>query len=292
MTLYGKILVFMNLVFALVTGAFIVTAFVNRTNWKAAYDQLDKYYTVAQANAVAYYDEAQEAKKRADEDVKRITRDLDNAKAEIVRITADRDQKEKDLATERERVLASGTNATSSDAELKRRQSEVAALEGRLADTNARYLRLQQDFKQEQDKEMAATIAYNSEHDRNLRLLDMHKTVVQELEAAKKRLANLGAAATTVAMTRNPPPEDVEGVVTESDAKTGLATISIGSDHGLSVGNTLEVYRTKPEPKYLGTIRILDTQAHQAVGRLTAPPRYGPIKEGDIVATKIISSRR
>jgi hypothetical protein len=190
----------------------------------------------------------------------------------------------------REQALAQGTNATSSDAELKRRQDEVKSLEGRLADTNARYLRLQGDFKQEQDKEMAATIAYNSEHERNLRLLDMHKTVVQELDAAKKRLANLGAA-TQVAMTRNPPPEDVEGIVTESDAKTGLATISIGSDHGLSVGNTLEVYRTKPEPKYLGTIRILDTQAHQAVGRLTAPPRYGPIKEGDIVATKIMSSR-
>jgi hypothetical protein len=81
MTLYGKILVFMNLVFALVTGAFIVTAYINRTNWKAAYDQLDKYYTVAQANADAYYAEANEAKKRADEEVKRITRDLDNAKA-------------------------------------------------------------------------------------------------------------------------------------------------------------------------------------------------------------------
>jgi hypothetical protein len=291
MTIYGKILIFMNLVFSLLTGAFIVTAYVNRTNWKGAYDQLDKNYKVAEANADAYYAEAKEAKNRADADVKAINDKLKDAEKNIETLARERDQKQKDLDTERQKALASNTNATDSDAELKRRQSEVGALETRLADANARYLRLQQDFKQEQDKEMAATIAYNSEHDRNLRLLETLKTEGQELEAAKKKLANLGASGTGGPLTRNPPPEDVEGIITESDPKTGLVTISIGSDHGISAGNTLEAFRTKP-PQYLGTIRILDVQPHKAVGRLTAPPRYGPLKEGDIVATKIMSTRR
>ena len=69
-------------------------------------------------------------------------------------------------------------------------------------------------------------------------------------------------------------------------------TISIGTDHGINVGNTLEVFRIKPEPKYLGTIRIVDAQAHQAVGRLTAAPRYGALAKGDIVASKIMSSKK
>ncbi len=292
MTIYGKILIFMNLVFSLLTGAFIVTAYVNRTNWKAAYDQLDKNYKVAEANADAYYAEAKEAAKRADEDVKRITRELQTKQKDFDDLTRDRDRIQKEWDAEKQKALASNTNATNSDAELKRRQSEVGALETRLADANARYLKLQQDFKQEQDKETAATIAYNSEHDRNLRLLETHKAVVQEYELAKRKLANLGASGTGGPLTRNPPPEDVEGIITESDPKTGLVTISIGSDHGLSVGNTLDAFRTKPEPKYLGTIRILDVQPHKAVGRLTAPPRYGPLKEGDIVATKIMSAHR
>src|SRR5262249_47498041 len=146
-------------------------------------------------------------------------------------------------------------------------------------------------FKEEQDKEAASTIAYNSEHDRNLRMLEQLKSMGQELEVAKRKLANLGAAGGGT-LAKNPPPEDVEGVITEADAKTGLVTISIGSDSGINVGHPLEVYRLKPEPKYLGTIRVLDAQAHKAVGRLTAPPRYGPLKEGDIVAVKIMSSRR
>jgi hypothetical protein len=292
MTMYGKILVFLNLVFSLVTGIFIITAYVNRTNWKAAYDQLDKNYKVAEANADAYYAEANEAKKRADEEVKRIKGELDTANQNIQRITADRDLIQKNLDTERQKALASGTNSKDSETQMKRLQSEVGALETRLATANGNYLKLQQQFKEEQDKEMAATIAYNSEHRRNLGLLETHKTVLQDYELAKRKLANLGASGTGGALTRNPPPDDVEGIITESDPKTGLVTVSIGSDSGINIGHTLEVYRLKPEAKYLGTIRILDAQAHKAVGRLTAPPRYGALKEGDIVATKIMSSHR
>jgi hypothetical protein len=291
MTMYGKILVFLNLVFSLVTGIFIITAYVNRTNWKAAYDQLEKNYKVAEANADAYYAEAKETEKRAEDKVKAIDGQLKQAKNDIVTLTQQRDGKQKELETEKQKALSSNTNATNSDAQLKRLQSEVGALETRLATANGNYLKLQQQFKEEQDKEMAATIAYNSEHDRNLRLLETHKTVLQDYELAKRKLANLGATGPGT-LPRNPPPDDVEGIITEADAKTGLVTISIGSDSGINVGHTLDTYRLKPEPKYLGTIRILDAQAHKAVGRLTAPPRYGPLKEGDIVATKILSSPR
>jgi len=159
-----------------------------------------------------------------------------------------------------------------------------------LDQVNAKILKYERLSKQYQDEKMQAVINYTSEHDRNLRLIETLKDVSQRLELAERKLASLGNPRPE--LTKSPPPEDVEGIIEQTDAKTGLVTISIGSDHGVNVGNTLEVFRVKPEPKYLGTIRILDAQHHKAVARLTAPPRYGPLKEGDIVASKIMSIKR
>jgi hypothetical protein len=63
------------------------------------------------------------------------------------------------------------------------------------------------------------------------------------------------------------PPEDIEGVIKAIDPKSDMVTISIGSDAGLRKGHTLEVYRLKPEPKYLGSVRILSVTPIAAVAK-------------------------
>jgi hypothetical protein len=87
---------------------------------------------------------------------------------------------------------------------------------------------------------------------------------------------------------KNPPPENVEGEVKEVDAKSGLMTISIGSDAGLQKGHTLEVYRLNP-PKYLGTIRIIDVRPKDAVGKPQGRT-LSDIQAGDKIASKIKGS--
>jgi hypothetical protein len=89
----------------------------------------------------------------------------------------------------------------------------------------------------------------------------------------------------------NPPREHVEGVIRQVDS-SGLVRISIGRDAGLAVGHTLEVFRLAEQPsksKYLGTIRIVETQPDQAVGqpvgRMTETP-----KVGDRVASRILGN--
>jgi hypothetical protein len=89
---------------------------------------------------------------------------------------------------------------------------------------------------------------------------------------------------------RNPPPENVQGVIKQVDS-SGLMTISIGSDAGLSKGHTLEVFRFTgsgpSQSKYLGTIRILEVKAKEAVakpvGRMASPPYVN-----DQVASRLI----
>ncbi|HMC65870.1 MAG TPA: hypothetical protein VKI65_13105, partial [Gemmataceae bacterium] len=89
---------------------------------------------------------------------------------------------------------------------------------------------------------------------------------------------------------KNPPAEDIKGKVKAVDAESGLVTISIGSDAGIQKGHTLEVFRLKPKPVYIGTLRILDLKANEAVGKLTTKERL-PVQVGDEVASRITERR-
>jgi hypothetical protein len=84
----------------------------------------------------------------------------------------------------------------------------------------------------------------------------------------------------------NPPSEDVEGVVKAVDAKSGLVTISIGSDAGLTKGHTLEVFRLNPA-KYLGTVRIIEVTPQQAVAQ-PGSRMSAPVQAGDKVSSRLL----
>jgi hypothetical protein len=88
------------------------------------------------------------------------------------------------------------------------------------------------------------------------------------------------------ASSKNPPAENVEGAVTRVDAKTGLITVSVGSDDGLEKGHTLEVFRLSPSAKYLGTVRVLETKPHEAVAQ-PVNRLLAPVQQGDKVASKV-----
>jgi Skp family chaperone for outer membrane proteins len=287
----NKILIFLNLVFSVLAFILIIQVYATRTSWRAAYEKLNSYYTVSEANAKACRTEVDEVKKKKDEEIKLVQKDLNEEKAKTEKLTGDLDKAKAETLTERAKLESQSNNATASNAELNRRQDETRALAAQLNKANATVADLQKQSKQLTDEKMQAVINYNSEHDRLVRLLETHRQLSQNYELAQKKLASLGANSNTP-ITRNPPPEDVNGIVTETDTKTGMVTISIGTDAGVNVGNTLEVFRIKPEPKYLGTIRILDAQAHQAVGKLTGPARYGPIAKGDIAASKIMTTMK
>jgi hypothetical protein len=83
----------------------------------------------------------------------------------------------------------------------------------------------------------------------------------------------------------------VEGTVTETDAKSDLVTVSIGSDSGITKGNTLLIYRLKPRPEYVGTFKVIDSQPKEAVARPIKPLRAGPVQKGDIVTGRVPPDR-
>ena len=78
----------------------------------------------------------------------------------------------------------------------------------------------------------------------------------------------------------------VDGFVsgTRRRGSTQLVEVTIGSDDGLRVGHTIEVYR---DAKYLGRIEILKTSPDRSVGRVDSRFQAGRIQEGDRVATRL-----
>jgi hypothetical protein len=85
---------------------------------------------------------------------------------------------------------------------------------------------------------------------------------------------------------RNPPAQAVEGTVKAVDTEAGLVTLTVGSDAGLTKGNTLEVYRLQPAPTYLGRVRILAVKPSESVASPVDPSR-GPIRATDLVTNSL-----
>jgi hypothetical protein len=87
----------------------------------------------------------------------------------------------------------------------------------------------------------------------------------------------------------NPPSEYVHATIRKVDPQDGAkVVIAAGSDHGLRVGHTLEVYRLKSRPLYLGMVRIEQVEEQSATAKRVGPqPTKQSLQEGDEVCDKL-----
>jgi hypothetical protein len=140
------------------------------------------------------------------------------------------------------------------------------------------------------ERAVAAEIQFRAASER----ADRMEKEMQRLAQDNARLkANVGGSAVARgANAKNPPSENVEGLIKATDPSSGLVTITIGTDAGVGKGNTMEVFRLGAVPsqsKYLGTIRIIEAGHNYAVGqplgRMLAAPQTG-----DRVASRILGS--
>jgi hypothetical protein len=291
MTVLGKTLAVLNLVLSLVVAAFIIMTYVARTNWHKAYVDEAARTQAAQANADTYRAETEKLQgdvKAVEAKVAPLTAQLAQSQKNAVdaqKAADDRLQKEmensKKLTTEKEAMIA----------EKQRRQQEVDNMRDALAKRETQIAGLNKQVQDATDDKVQAQIDLRSEQARNDRLNRQLEVMSEDLRKAEQRsktvLASTGAGG---AERRNPPTEDVEGQILKTDA-SGYLTLSIGSDAGLSKGNTLEVYRLKPDPKYLGTIEILRVRPDEAVARPVGRPN-GVIQVGDRVSKDVMSNKR
>jgi hypothetical protein len=291
MNTLGKILVILNFVFALVVGAFITMKSATETNWKAGVEQLQQELVAARASSTALQSMAsglqnQITAVKTELEAKKLELSLKQAEWAVQEAKLQKDYKDAEARGKlAEITLESGTKAMERmQKEVEDLKSHVEKRDGLLVDVHKKY-RDAQDLINELDRSLKFS------QDRNDGLLKR----VQEMERDRAEAVTGVKSTDAVGLAKdpnapNPPAKFIKGIVEKVDAKdTSLASLSLGTDHGLKVGNTLEVYRLSPSVEYIGLIRIEDAHHHSSIGKLIRTPGnpLRAMREGDVVSSSI-----
>ena len=288
MNVTGKILVILNLIFAVVVGGFLVVDFATRSNWRNEYFRLRDEMQVAKSNwetVPGSLSSLQEANKRLVQERDAAREELVVAQAKLV--TNDNDHKVALDAADK-RATDADLTAQIALAEKERLNKEHQALLIIIAQRDNRIVGQQADIVKFRNAAVSEESARKATQDR----LDQSLTRNAELEKTIVKMTTGGTGGDAIVEhgKPNPPAVYVEGkidAIHKQDA--GLVQLTVGSDKGLKQNQTLEVYRTEPQALYLGMIRIVDVQPHTAVGRLerVGTANRAPLRIGDIVASTL-----
>lgn len=291
MNIVGKMLVIFNLIFALVVGGFLIIDMATRLNWKKAYEALERELKVSrlanttllekEKDLMAKLDDASKSLVRSDE---KLLVDLDVERAKIVQFKIDiqvEQEKAKTADGQRQELLGNNNRLTQENKDLheliKKKDEVIIGMENDI-----------KNYRQEAFYHLGIA---KSMQTRNETLLKQNRDLIKQL--AQKDATPLATALSKDPNQPNPPPAFVKGEIENINFKEGnptLAQISIGSDHGLSAGHTLDVYRLTPKAMYLGTMRLVDVYAKKAVGQMVEAgfsPTRPRIQIGDQVASEI-----
>ena len=291
MNVVGKILVVLILVFALVTGGFLLVDYNTRTNWKKAYDELKREMQVTGVNSQTMSDQyvgrvkelknLQTALDKAQQD-----RNEDKIRFEVA--LADKTMEIRELDGKANNAVLAAKTAQAGVARLMEENKGLAAS---IATRDKTIIRIEEDNRNLRAKSIADENLSKAFQVRNESLLEKVRELETKLAKLESGKSGGGLADVTTDPNRlNPPSVYVKGQIEKVDGKDGtLVEISIGSDQGLKKYNTLEVFRLSPKAEYLGTLRVVEVYNQKAVGRLirnTFTTR-GPVRTGDQVASSL-----
>ena len=288
MTIVGKILVVLNLVFALVVGAFLTMDYATRTNWKQRYEEATRELQVMNVSSKTTTDSAvgreNEVKKLQNLlEVERQSRKNDKIVFDVEKANWKNDLKEQE-----ERANAADLTAKTAQAAVARLLEENKGLAAAIQTRDKAIVKTEED-----NRNLRAAAIANENLAKALQV--RNENLLEQLMQARRDLAKLESGKSGITEVAsdpnrlNPPAVFVKGQIEKVDSKDGLVEISIGSDQGLKKYNTLEVYRLNPKAEYLGTLRVVEVYNHRAVGRLiqnTFTTRK-TVRTGDQVASSL-----
>jgi hypothetical protein len=267
--------------------------YTTTNNWKSQEDKYRAELLIAHANNAAQVQSLSELSSQNQAlktDIEGKKSDIAVAQAELANVRTEGDIKVKDAET---RVKIADVRAEKSVAAEERMQKEVVQLKTMVGDREDRIVKLAVQLRDKTDLANTTIRDLNFSQDLNKGLLARN----QELEQKLVEMQQPADKTQVVSRDRtqlNPPTRFIKGVVEKVDAvDKNLIKLSVGTDNGVKVGNTLEVYRTSPKVEYLGVVRIEDAQYHTSVGRMIRTPgvKTAVVREGDTAASGLDSRR-
>jgi hypothetical protein len=295
MTIIGKILVVLNLVLAVAVGGFMIFSSVTNKNWKAYADAREEDSkalaisrdTWKETAALAQNQAREERAKRLALEKSRVTDVTENSEQlKVMRIQMD------EIGL---RLKEADLNAQKSVAEAKRLQDEAEVLRKTIANREGLVLEITEKYQEKTKEYVAEKERADNLQIRAQSLQEQYRLAQVELGRREAQQAAGGSEGGPAAQPQdpskpNPPSRDVKGKIVKVDPESGtLVSVNVGREEGVDKNHTLEVFRTSPTPEYLGMIRIVDVDNHQATGRLIRN-QYTPTKalrEGDTVASRL-----
>jgi hypothetical protein len=291
MTAFGKLLIFMNLIFSVVTGALIVFVFTTRANWVSAYNDAKQKVELAEkaykAEAASHQNDLKQKDatlKGMEDQLKALTTQHNSALAEA--------ETSRKLASDQEKNnLAANTAQQKLQTELNQIKAEREAIIKEKEQLRQMIVKIQDELGKQREIAVLADLNSKNLIQKNnnlLRQLENLTARVRELESSG--LVGTGSSGPAPSITEPLPksaPPNVRGKVTKvGSTGSGLAQIDIGSDSGVTAGNVLTVFK---DNVYKGELRITNASAKIAVGIFTPARRTMTIEEGDSVITSFSS---
>jgi seryl-tRNA synthetase len=286
MTFVGKLLVIVQLVLSICFMALAGAIFTRHMTWR---DTALELRTEVE-NRDADYEKLQAEQNKIIKDlevvVAQVQNDATDAKAELRQAELEIESQKILIDTQKTELNTQQSLATIAGDEAKIRREE--ALSGRrineqlnaaLNDQNQRVRQLEDELF---NKEVGAKL-----------LAGKYDSLLKAMATLRKVLVanQLDPDPNKYARKLAPPPLVMGKVLDTKKSGRGtsrqLVEISLGSDDGLTEGNTLYVYRIGEQNKYLGQIKLELVTADRAVGVVVERAKNGVIEKEDYVTTKL-----
>ncbi len=288
MTFVGKLLTILVTVCSVVFMAFAVSIYVSRTNWP-------ELFNAEKANL----DKANKDKSALDENVKKvaaiINQEITNLASERSKFEEDLKAQQKDYSQLVEDWKQAHKDVTDFEEKSKALLTDIDKKRKNIGSLNNDIAALQQEKKKTDEKRFE--IEQN-----HIELAGSYDTTAARLKDLQKRAADLGvrkpqpteaaaAPARRAGDARSDRAAPVEGVILKVDPQGKFVEISIGSDDGLRKDHRLQVYRVKPQGKFVGAIEVTSTDRDRSAARILPEFKQDTIQEGDLVAARITQNR-
>jgi septal ring factor EnvC (AmiA/AmiB activator) len=282
MTHVGKILVLVIMAFSLLFLGISTVVFSTAKNWKTATEEQKREVEKVKQKLSEAQAKADEAKKQLADTLTaaaEVKKQLDNRIHEL----ENQNKLDTDQITNVHSQLVKAqesAKAALDEVEAKRNETTLLRTQKSAVEKQANEFKLRQAELNDKIRELERMLESASKNNSDLReKVAKFSTLLQR--------AGLPTDITQIKGVESPPP--VTGQVKRVDAANRRLEVTIGSDDGLVVGHTLNLYRTTPRPEYLGRVQIISVEPDQAVARVVGNTYQGKkIKEGDVVSSTII----
>ncbi len=272
MNFVGKIFVVLIFAMSMVLMSFAVAVYGTHQNWKVEAEKQRQSVN----NARVLLEEADAEKKKLEAE---LTQEIEAREQALAKLETERGQLDmlrQELVKERDALLVKDKQSV---AALDTAQQNLARLTKEVDGLRTEIRGAQEHRDKTFDRVVELTDQIHQEQGEVKRLKERRIQLAEQLASADLVLKRHG-------LHRDLPvdgiPPMLRGKVLAIN-RDNMVEVSLGTDDGLRVGHTLEIFRGS---KYLGRVEVLHTTTDRAVGKIVPGFKKGIIQKDDDVATR------